>query len=1159
MMRRKVWFAAVVGASLVGGGGGAVSEAPEGLGPQEIHLTNFEFDCGTQAPGIFLAQFLEGVARGEVPDPSIAPLPEVAPRQEPLMMGVGPLGPDDLFLFEDTAGLLLTNYTSAQRNVLMVQAANAVLAAHGDNFDFIGFWLNFVPHHQFGAAFYLGVENDVSGIGLSIFNLRTSYGLAGDNIEGFVMMWNVNDWVPGSSSAADFTRLVLGQEFEHRFAMFLSPISGNRSLQGAAGCGRSAHWNFKVDGQGSAMEIAQWTGSSPAIRVGGSLNFNADIVGGVFSYADLYLMGYVSPAEMDAGNFELRYMDNNCNSPYGGSISNFGSAEIIAANGARAPGSASAQKDFRTAWIMIHQAGAAPSSADINRALGIMEQHQADWSFSTLARGTMDNSIGGEGDLPDLVGCAFQMLHNPVDAGDSFDPFINYEICNGGAVPAGEFHVDWYLSTDSTISTSDCLLTGASIVGIPAGGTTGLLPEMLTLPQTCDPCYSGDGTYYIGMILDTDNTVPESDENNNNNVGEGLDLAPVVIDNTCCSCDDGDLCNGEEVCVGGTCQEGTPLDCDDRNPCTDDDCDPAIGCVNTPNDANSCDDGDLCNGEEVCVGGTCQEGTPLDCDDSNPCTDDDCDPATGCVNTPNDANSCDDGDLCNGEEVCVGGTCQEGTPLDCDDGLFCNGPETCDPELGCQPGSLPCASDCCENTGTCEPCPCTSDEDCSALDDQCNVGVCNVDAGACESQPGNEGEACDDGNACTENDACTNGECAGTTVDCDDGDACTTDACDGGACTHTPLDCDDGIDCTDDTCVDGTCRHEPLTDDNDEDGEPNCSDGCPDDPNKTSPGECGCGVPEGTCGGGGGGGGGGGSCGTCADDGLFCTGDPVCTNGTCQFTGNPCGGDTPVCCEASGSCVSECCSDTDCDDGDACTDDRCDPFSGCLHDAHDCDDGDVCNGSETCQAGNCVSGTPLDCGDGDACTNDSCTDGKCVHDPIDCEDVDACTLDGCDPDTGCTHDAIDCADEDLCTTDTCQDGECLHAPIDCDDGDLCTQDACANGVCEHNAIICPEGQVCDDGVCASIVQLEPGDPCVDDAQCNDGLLCNGIETCDAGTCVEGAPPCEASECCDEILGCYDPQLCGAGCACTPQAPTFGLIFLSLVGWRFGRRRGSGEP
>ena len=42
-----------------------------------------------------------------------------------------------------------------------------------------------------------------------------------------------------------------------------------------------------------------------------------------------------------------------------------------------------------------------------------------------------------------------------------------------------------------------------------------------------------DGTYYIGMILDTNDTVEESNEDNNSNQGEGLDLAPIVVNNTC--------------------------------------------------------------------------------------------------------------------------------------------------------------------------------------------------------------------------------------------------------------------------------------------------------------------------------------------------------------------------------------------------------------------------------------------------------------------------------------------------------------------------------------------------------------------------------------------------------------------------------------------------
>ena len=85
----------------------------------------------------------------------------------------------------------------------MVDASNALLVEHGDNFDFIGFWTDFDPDHIIGAAFYDLVENDVLGIGdigaligePTTFNIRPDLGLAGNHIEGFVMMWNVNtEW-----------------------------------------------------------------------------------------------------------------------------------------------------------------------------------------------------------------------------------------------------------------------------------------------------------------------------------------------------------------------------------------------------------------------------------------------------------------------------------------------------------------------------------------------------------------------------------------------------------------------------------------------------------------------------------------------------------------------------------------------------------------------------------------------------------------------------------------------------------------------------------------------------------------------------------------------------------------------------------------------------
>ena len=61
------------------------------------------------------------------------------------------------------------------------------------------------------VAFYMPIFNDVSGLGVGGSN----------EIEGYVMMCNVNSWVPGNGQSANFTRLVLGQEFEHRLAMFL--------------------------------------------------------------------------------------------------------------------------------------------------------------------------------------------------------------------------------------------------------------------------------------------------------------------------------------------------------------------------------------------------------------------------------------------------------------------------------------------------------------------------------------------------------------------------------------------------------------------------------------------------------------------------------------------------------------------------------------------------------------------------------------------------------------------------------------------------------------------------------------------------------------------------------------------------------------------------
>ncbi|MFQ5495644.1 MAG: S8 family serine peptidase, partial [Phycisphaerae bacterium] len=218
-------------------------------------------------------------------------------------------------------------------------------------------------------------------------------------------------------------------------------------------------------------------------------------------------------------------------------------------------------------------------------------------------------------------------------------------------------------------------------------------------------------------------------------------------------CDDGVFCNGAETCNAGTCQAGTAPTCDDGIGCTDDSCNTGTdSCDNIANNAN-CDDGLACNGAETCDSvNDCQAGTTVNCDDGVACTTDTC-------NEP-------------------GGTCSN-TPVNaaCDDGVFCNGTETCSATLDCQAGTTP-----------------TCDDGVGCTDDSCNTGT-----DSCDNIPNDAN--CADGSACNGVETCSATlDCqAGTAVNCNDGIGCTTDACNepSGTCSNTPNDavCDDGLFC----------------------------------------------------------------------------------------------------------------------------------------------------------------------------------------------------------------------------------------------------------------------------------------------------------------------------------------------------------------------------
>jgi hypothetical protein len=318
-------------------------------------------------------------------------------------------------------------------------------------------------------------------------------------------------------------------------------------------------------------------------------------------------------------------------------------------------------------------------------------------------------------------------------------------------------------------------------------------------------------------------------------------------------CDNGVPCDGKETCVDEKCQVGTPLnngdpctvfvvvngfcqdgeciplscgdgttdpgeecddgndvqddgcrtnchfscdlnsECEDDEPCTTDLCQVQGNsrfCVHFPNH-DPCNDADTCTIRDRCQDGTCSGGLPNPCDDDEQCTDDSCDPSTGCVNEAKDTGSCNDGDSCTGPDTCQAGECVSGgNTCACTDNCSSYNANPCNGTYNCIDGTcrLTPFDDCHDDADTpCEKNRCVDDDEAP-------------DGYHCEMQTLTDGTSCDDGSVCTSGETCVEGVCTpAEELDCDDGNPCTEDTCNAlSGCQHgnTIDECFDGLFCT---------------------------------------------------------------------------------------------------------------------------------------------------------------------------------------------------------------------------------------------------------------------------------------------------------------------------------------------------------------------------
>ncbi len=620
-------------------------------------------------------------------------------------------------------------------------------------------------------------------------------------------------------------------------------------------------------------------------------------------------------------------------------------------------------------------------------------------------------------------------------------------------------------------------------------------------------------------------------------VGACLAGACIAVDHLDAGdCDDGNPCT-QDQCQdnkGGCTHVGSPFAlCSDGNPCTTDDhCE--LGACQASQNACACAgaadcagfaDGDKCAGQLLCSEGVCvpDPTSQPQCDDGNPCTKDGCEGKTGaCTHSPvTEGSVCDDGDACTLHDRCLSGKCASGGVLPCTiNGSGCA--MTCDAKLGCvaamggEPGcddGNPCTkSDAC-HAGACVgtlACECQVDSDCTGKvvgpacmgKAACSAGKCVLDADLAEpcKQAGASGH---EFGGCSVQ-ICTPAGCLASQkpidTSCESAGYCTYgDRCDAqGQCkSGVTLQCDDG-----DACTVDTCNLAKVT--------------CQHAPDQAANGKA-------------------------CDDGNPCTTGESCVKTTCQ------GGKSA------------------CNDGDPCTADLCDPTAlavgpggkfACIHkklpEGAACDDGDACTIGGLCNSGSCVFAVVQTCDDGNPCTEDSCDGiGGCTHnavkqsEPVACDDGDSCTS------------------EDTCVAGACKGlpGSCqCQATKDCagfEDGNLCNGTlVCLDHACvvaATSVVTCPASNnpcvtvqcQANTGVCVDVALTGSGSvACTDNNACTVGDACLPGGVCGAGkpvACDDGLA-CTGDQC-DPVQGCvFAPWGKAAGVPCDDANPcTFGDV------------------
>jgi hypothetical protein len=287
---------------------------------------------------------------------------------------------------------------SLRSSLDLVAVARKFYASHSDRFDQLLVWTDDVMTPENAFAFEATVANDISGIGVDIFNLTPQFNSAG-RLNSLVQMDAISKYPDDPTSkflGENNTLSIVGQEVGHRWLSYMQFSDHTRSASDAWLGRDSSHWSFFFNSDASVME-------GNRIEDLGNGSFRTTAAVEKYSLIDQYAMGLVRDIDVP----KMFYVENPVNvsssanaesAPrigvtFSGTRRDILINDVVEVMGARSPSADSAPKLYRQAFLFVVSRGRTASPTAIAKIDRIRQAWEPFYARATDNRGRVETRL----------------------------------------------------------------------------------------------------------------------------------------------------------------------------------------------------------------------------------------------------------------------------------------------------------------------------------------------------------------------------------------------------------------------------------------------------------------------------------------------------------------------------------------------------------------------------------------------------------------------------------------------------------------------------------------------------------------------------------------------------------------------------------------------